>query len=184
MQITYQCLWPSILENFIMCWNTWTMISINNTLIFFNDVIGSVQNKSNSIYRWILPSNFSMIMVLVYIILFILLYIFLSLAQVHLIGFTMSVYCKFHLIYVLLFFTVHYDCICLYCTCIMTSSISDRLHTLYGLTECKINEMKLNRNECPSHSFPQILTVKHWQSVNLLVDFLLNISCVVGFILK
>jgi hypothetical protein len=25
---------------------------------------------------------------------------------------------------------------------IMTSSISDRLHTLYGLTECKINEMK------------------------------------------
>jgi hypothetical protein len=53
-----------------------------------------------------------MIMILVYIILFILLYIFLSLAQVHLIGFTMSFYCKFHLIHVLLFSIVHYDRIC------------------------------------------------------------------------
>jgi hypothetical protein len=81
-------------------------------------------------------------MVLVYIILHILLYVFLSPAKVHFIGFTMYFYCKFHLIYVLLFFTVHYDCICSYCTCIMTGSISDRLHTLYGLTECKINEIK------------------------------------------
>jgi hypothetical protein len=81
-----------------------------------------------------------MIMILVYIILFILIYIFLSLAQIHLIGFTMSFYCKFHLIHVSLLFTVHYNCICSYCTYIMTSSISNRLHTLYGLTECKINE--------------------------------------------
>jgi hypothetical protein len=76
-----------------------------------------------------------MIMVPVHIILFIPRYIFLSLAQVHLIGFTMSFYCKFHLTRVLLFFTVQYDCVCSYCTYI-------RLYTLYGLTECKINEMK------------------------------------------
>jgi hypothetical protein len=89
-----------------------------------------------------LSSNFSMIMVFVYIILYILLFIFLSLALILLIGFTMFFYSKFHHIHVLLFFTVHYDCICSYYTYIMTSSISDRLHTLYGLTECKINEMK------------------------------------------
>jgi hypothetical protein len=53
-----------------------------------------------------------MIMVLVYIILYILLFIFLSLALILFIGFTMSFYSKFHLIHVLLFFTVHYDCIC------------------------------------------------------------------------
>jgi hypothetical protein len=49
-------------------------------------------------------------LVLVYIILYILLFIFLSLALILLIGFTMSFYSKFHLIHVLLFFTVHYDC--------------------------------------------------------------------------
>jgi hypothetical protein len=69
-------------------------------------------------------------MVPVYIILYILLFIFLSLALVRLIGCTMSFYSKFHLMHVLLFFTVYYDCICSYYTYIMTNSISDRLHDL------------------------------------------------------
>jgi hypothetical protein len=80
-----------------------------------------------------------LLVLLYYIILYIPLFIFLSLALVLSIGFTMSFYSKLHLIHVLLFFTVHYDCICSYYTYIMRSSISDRLHTLYGLTECKIN---------------------------------------------